>query len=840
MPFFFLKCGAFCAALNEGKNHPFTLKYLFSLALALSPASHSLSCYAAARALEIQGLVIFQGQTGSALVNLEAQGNENGVGFSLSFDPSVVTYTGVSLGTDASSAAMDVNANQTANGRVGIILALPTDVSFRAGTRQLVKVNFQAVTAASVESVIAFTDQPVPRDVSDTNALSLVTTYVNATISLNPQPPAVTVSQNGSLVAAGTAATFTAAATGSGPLSYQWQFNNAPIAGATNSTYNIALVRATNSGSYVVVVSSPTGTVTSAPPALLAVLTWTNPAAIFYGTPLGSNQLNATATVPGQFAYAPTNGAVLNAGSNILSLAFTPTDLVDYSSFTDAVGLVVSPAPVQISSGLTANNKIYDGTTIASLSSNAVALAGVVPADAANVWLVTNGYTASFTTPRLGNNIVVVVGNLTLGGSAAANYVLTQPAGLTASIGPRPLTVMAMPNNKIYDGSTSSAATPTISSGALLGGDIANFSENYDNKNVGTGKTLTPFGAISDGNGGANYSVAFLSVADGTITARPLLVTATGVNKIYDDTPSASVALSDTRVVGDNLTESYTSAVFDDPNVGLGKPVTVSGISLSGLDAANYTFNTTTTTTANITAAPLAITASSTNKTYGQSLYFSGTEFTAVGLMTGDTVTNVTLSSSGTAATAPVAGSPYSIVVGGAAGAGLANYSIKYNNGSLVIKAATLVVTADNTNRIYGVSNPPFTGSLTGLQNGDNIMVSFACSATNTSPVGKYDIIPSLEDPTGKLDNYAVTLVNGLLTVTPAATSISATLLSDQTLLMSVPTASGSQYVLESKADFSAHDWNNVETNAGTGGVITFTNHMGSNSASFYRIWSYQ
>lgn len=141
-----------------------------------------------ARVLNVQGPVVFQGQNGTANVNLEAQGDENGIGFSLAFDPTVVTYASASLGPDAASATMDINANQATNGRLGIILALPTDVSFSPGTRQVVKVNFQAVTAASVTSTVALTDLPVHRDVADTNAIPLVSTYVGGTISVNPRP----------------------------------------------------------------------------------------------------------------------------------------------------------------------------------------------------------------------------------------------------------------------------------------------------------------------------------------------------------------------------------------------------------------------------------------------------------------------------------------------------------------------------------------------------------------------------------------------------------------------------------------------------------------------------
>lgn len=78
------------------------------------------------------------------------------------------------------------------------------------------------------------------------------------------------------------------------------------------------------------------------------VITWANPAPITYGTALSSNQLNATANVLGSFAYNPTNGAVLNAGTNLLSVIFTPTDTVDYISVAKTVTLVVSREPLTV------------------------------------------------------------------------------------------------------------------------------------------------------------------------------------------------------------------------------------------------------------------------------------------------------------------------------------------------------------------------------------------------------------------------------------------------------------------------------------------------------------
>jgi hypothetical protein len=78
------------------------------------------------------------------------------------------------------------------------------------------------------------------------------------------------------------------------------------------------------------------------------VVTWPALSSIAYGAALSSNQLNATANLPGSFAYTPPLGAVPNAGSNALSVIFTPNDAADYASVTDVVGLAVSPVPLTV------------------------------------------------------------------------------------------------------------------------------------------------------------------------------------------------------------------------------------------------------------------------------------------------------------------------------------------------------------------------------------------------------------------------------------------------------------------------------------------------------------
>lgn len=83
----------------------------------------------------------------------------------------------------------------------------------------------------------------------------------------------------------------------------------------------------------------------STPTPTTPVITWSNPAAISFGSALSSAQLNATTTVPGTFTYSPAAGTVLQAGANqALSVTFTPTDGCDYNSATATVHITVNAA----------------------------------------------------------------------------------------------------------------------------------------------------------------------------------------------------------------------------------------------------------------------------------------------------------------------------------------------------------------------------------------------------------------------------------------------------------------------------------------------------------------
>jgi len=97
----------------------------------------------------------------------------------------------------------------------------------------------------------------------------------------------------------------------------------------------------------------------------------------------------------------------------------------------------------------------------------------------------------------------------------------------------------------------------------------------------------------------------------------------------------------------------------------------------------------------------------------------------------------------------------------------LGNYNVVINNGTLTVTPAPLSIVADDVTRAAGQPNPAFTGTITGIKNGDDITATHDSPATVGSEAGAYPITPTLKDASGRIGNYAVTISNGTLTVTP-------------------------------------------------------------------------
>jgi autotransporter-associated beta strand protein len=292
--------------------------------------------------------------------------------------------------------------------------------------------------------------------------------------------------------------------------------------------------------------------------------------------------------------------------------------------------------------GATAANKTYDQLLTAAISGGSIS---VLSGD--TVTLDISGRAGVFADKNVGTGKSVTVSGYTISGSDAGNYALVQPTGVTADISALSLAVTgATAANKTYD----ALLAATISGGTIapISGDTVtlvttNRAGVFGDKNVGSGKSVSVSGYTITGADAANYSLVQPTGVTADITALSLAVTgATAANKTYDALLTAAISGGSISIIsGDTVTLDISglSGVFGDKNVGSGKSVTVSGYTISGTDAGNYSLVQPTGVTADITALSLAVTgASAANKTY-DALLGATISGGAISVLSGDTVT---------------------------------------------------------------------------------------------------------------------------------------------------------------------------------------------------------
>jgi len=161
--------------------------------------------------------------------------------------------------------------------------------------------------------------------------------------------PAIATQPVSQSVLSGQPVTFSTVATGTPAPTFQWRLGGIALAGATNASYTITATLVADAGSYDVVATNSAGGISSAIATLTVgkvapTIAWATPGAIVYGVALSATQLNATASVPGTFAYNPIVGTVLGAAAaQTLEVTFTPNDIANYNTALRTTTITVSP-----------------------------------------------------------------------------------------------------------------------------------------------------------------------------------------------------------------------------------------------------------------------------------------------------------------------------------------------------------------------------------------------------------------------------------------------------------------------------------------------------------------
>ncbi len=196
-----------------------------------------------------------------------------------------------------------------------------------------------------------------------------------------------------------------------------------------------------------------------------------------------------------------------------------------------------------------ANTKTYDAT------SSALTLPTVSGLQGSDT---VTGLSETYDTKNVGTGktLSVAAGYTVSDGNSGGNYTVTTASSTAGVINRAALTISALANTKVFDTTTSAAATPTVS--GLQGSDtVTGLSETYDTAAIGTGKTLTVAAgyAVNDGNSGANYNVSAVPNYNGVISA----TAATSV--IIDDSAGAAGGWTTTGTWSNYTNQGYDGNV---------------------------------------------------------------------------------------------------------------------------------------------------------------------------------------------------------------------------------------------------------------------------------------
>ncbi|MBL8540125.1 MAG: hypothetical protein JNK68_07110, partial [Betaproteobacteria bacterium] len=237
-------------------------------------------------------------------------------------------------------------------------------------------------------------------------------------------------------------------------------------------------------------------------------------------------------------------------------------------------GFLYSIAPAITPTLVGTVSKVYDGTNIATLVPANFAAVGAIDGDTVTL---NNPASGTYDNRNVGTNKPVRAPGVSIvtatnGAATVYGYQLasTTATGNVGTITAAPLTLTAATNTKVYDGTVSSAAVPTVT-GLVAGDTVTGLAQVYADKNAGTGKTLLVSSyAVNDGNGGNNYSVTTIDNTTGIIHPAALTVTAAaGQTKVYGDAdplPFAYAITSGALVAGDTLTGALSRTAGE--NVG--------------------------------------------------------------------------------------------------------------------------------------------------------------------------------------------------------------------------------------------------------------------------------
>ena len=368
----------------------------------------------------------------------------------------------------------------------------------------------------------------------------------------------------------------------------------------------------------------------------------TGPAASFYYPENlavdGSGNIYVADAVNDTIRKITTAGVVTTLAGTALTVGFTDGQGAA-ASFNDPLGIAVNGQGTVIYAADTLNSTIRQGVMTAHVTS-ALTAAGTYKSTFSYQITADNtavSYTASGLPAGLSVNTTNGLISGTIGQYQAAGFSVsisaTDANGVVGSgtlmltVSQIALSVSGMTAaSKAYNGTTVAAITGTGTLVGVVGGDNVTLTGAavglFASSSVSTGIAVTVTGLTLGGAQAGNYTLTQPTGLTANITASALTLAGLAAsNKTYDGTTTATITGSGTLVgvMGADVVNlgGTAAGILASKSVGAGVAVTVSGLTLAGAQAGNYTLTQLAGLTANITAKALTVTGlSASNKVY--------------------------------------------------------------------------------------------------------------------------------------------------------------------------------------------------------------------------------
>ena len=384
----------------------------------------------------------------------------------------------------------------------------------------------------------------------------------------------------------------------------------ANIATGANSATFYYTATARGTGSHMLTASATgltSATQTQTIAQLAQTITFEAPADRTYGDADFDPEAGASSGLPVAYSSSTPGVCTITAahevrivGAGTCTVTASQAGDMNHSAAADATRSF-SVAPKQVTGSFTAEDKVYDGTTDAAISTRD--LSGVVGDDDVQL----SGGWASFEDRNVGQGKSVTATGFVLDGDEAGNYALVAgPWTALADITAKQVTGSFTAGDKVYDGDAGATIAGRSLAGAVEGDgvELSGGAAVFEDRNVGQDKAVTATGFVLAGAEKDNYALAggpWTAQAD--ITPKGLTGSFTADDKVYDGNAGATITARslDGVIAGEDVELAGGSATFADAGVGQDKTVTGVGFALAGADKGNYELaESTLTTTASI------------------------------------------------------------------------------------------------------------------------------------------------------------------------------------------------------------------------------------------------